>query len=441
MTNYTVTPEQKGSMEILLKIVFDDEYTKTYDKKAKNKLAKTLKVPGFRAGKIPDKIVMEHLNPMKIRMEAIELMIDKHHHDFFADIKQKVLKVNPLDLKEFFPASLEISCITLPDIKLEKWQKDVGTKIDLPKIGKKEKDTALEEIQKQHITYAKTSEKIAKDHRVIFDFAGYWPKDSKDGTPEESIPGTDVKSHTTVIGQGNFIPGFEDALIGMKEKEEKSSILTFPKDYHHAPLAGKKVEFRFLIHTVEESKLPDIDEEFIKKIIGKKGSDKDLDSFMEKQLLQKAWGEKRVEAEKTALENLIKKKYITLKDIPQNFIETSQKNAESFYQKKIQEHNMTFEAYLKHEKKTKSQYDDMVKEMAEKNILEEVLMLSLLDHEKIEISSKEVEMAVIQRMMFYPPNMQQQAKDFYDSQEGKEQMARDLQIKKLFDLAFPPMEK
>lgn len=220
--------------------------------------SKKVRVNGFRAGKVPVKVVKQKFGA-EIRQEVLGEVINK---TYFEAIKQEDIQpagmpsidttknVEGEDLE--YVATIEV----YPDVELKdldglKVTKSVAT------VGDKDIDTMIDSLRKQQATW-ETVERAAKDgDQVVIDFRG-----EKDG---EEFSGGKAENQTLVLGSNSMIPGFESGIEKMKAGEEKVLKLTFPEDYHAEDLKGAAVEFTIKLHSVAEQKLPEVDDEFFKK--------------------------------------------------------------------------------------------------------------------------------------------------------------------------------
>lgn len=225
------------------------------------KLTKTVRMPGFRAGKVPLSIVQKKYSDA-VRSDAISEEIRGSVDEL---IKQHNLAIvgtpSVDDLKSEAGKDLEFVVkfeimpeITMPDFKKIKITKPV---VELADKDLKEHLDRLADTQKSFAAAAKTY-KAAEGDRVVIDFVG-----SIDG---KEFDGGAAKGHEIVLGSKTFIPGFEDQLIGKKAGDEVLVKVNFPESYHAKDLAGKPSEFKVTLHEVQKPEATKIDDEFAKKV-------------------------------------------------------------------------------------------------------------------------------------------------------------------------------
>jgi len=222
-----------------------------------NSLKNTVRVDGFRPGKVPLKVIRQKYSGTILQEVAGELM----QSTFREAITQENLtpagdpQIQAQDLVlgqimeytatfEVFP---EIALKPVADLKIEKMEASVeGSDVD----------KMIDVLRKQKMDWAEVDRASAADDRITIDFTG-----SVDG---EKFDGGSASDMPMVLGAGQMIPGFEEKLTGLKATEENTFKVPFPEDYAAKDLAGKEAEFAVTVKKVEEPKLPEIDEEFAK---------------------------------------------------------------------------------------------------------------------------------------------------------------------------------
>lgn len=226
---------------------------------ATKKLAATAKVPGFRKGKVPASVAAKHIDPQALQQQLLDDAISKAVAEAFLAEKIQALDRPMVDVKKYVPGEqLEFTAEVdvLPKVKLGDYKK-LTAKADKVSVKAEEID---EIIERMRAGFAEKKEvaRAAKDgDETVIDFVG-----KKDGVAFDGGTGTD---YTLVLGSSQFIPGFEEGIVGHKAGEEFDLELTFPEDYHSKELAGQKVTFTTTLKKVNESKLPKVDDELAKK--------------------------------------------------------------------------------------------------------------------------------------------------------------------------------
>ena len=223
------------------------------------KMARTIKMPGFRPGKVPMKLVQQQF-AAQARSEAFTEAVQMQFGNVVREQKLRVAgtpKIEPLDAAEPGQVAFSATFQVYPDIELADLSDAVLEQAVLP-VGDAEVEKTIEVLRKQRVTFFAADKKAAKDDRLTIDFRGTQEGEPFDGGAAEDFP--------LVLGAGSLLPEFEANLEGMALGESKTFPLTFPDDYQAKDLAGKTVQFEVKIKAVEAPRLPEIDEEFAKSL-------------------------------------------------------------------------------------------------------------------------------------------------------------------------------
>ena len=249
---------------ILVEGTIENSVIETNVDRLAKEAGKQMKVDGFRQGKVPPHVVKK-LHGDKLRQDAESDALKS-----LMDLGIAEAGINTADIigepifkkydKKDDGIDVELQISLRPDVKLEGYEKVVPA-FEKPKAEEKEVEDKLTEIAKQQAPFEKIKRKrMVKDgDTVIIDFEG-----SVDGVAFE---GGKAEKFSLKIGSGQFIPGFEEQIIGMKYEEEKTVEVTFPKEYQSADLAGKDAEFKVLLHEIQEQVEAEINDEFAQKLL------------------------------------------------------------------------------------------------------------------------------------------------------------------------------
>ncbi|CAG0994419.1 Trigger factor [Rhodocyclaceae bacterium] len=227
------------------------------------RLSKTVKMPGFRPGKVPFKMVAQQYGG-QARSEAIGTAVEKA---FGAKVREQNLRVAGYPRIEPKPgneSAFEFTAVfeVYPDVVVGDLS---GQSIEKAKleVTDAEVDKTIEVLRKQRTTFEPAGRASQKGDRLVIDFTG-----RKDGVEFQGGKATD---YPVFVGGGMMLPEFEAALEGLNEGDTKTFDVTFPADYHAADLAGQKVQFDVVVKKVEAPRLPEIDAEFAKTLGVKDG--------------------------------------------------------------------------------------------------------------------------------------------------------------------------
>ena len=253
----TVTHESDTRVKVV--VAADHAELAAAEQVALKRLAKTVKVNGFRTGHVPLEIVKKHADPNALAQETLDAALNRAVAEAFLNNNLQVLARPEVEIKKYVPGELlefTAEADVLPEVKLGDYKKLKAKKAAV-NVDKKEIDEVIERIQKG-LSEKKEVKRAAKlGDEMVIDFVG-----KKDG---KAFQGGTGKDYPLVLGSNSFIPGFEDALVGLKAGDTKDVKLAFPKDYHAKDLAGQDVVFEVAVKKVNSVKLPALDDKFAAK--------------------------------------------------------------------------------------------------------------------------------------------------------------------------------
>jgi trigger factor len=266
-----VTVESTGTLERRMRVELPAERIEQEISSRLKSVGRTAKLKGFRPGKVPPKVVKQRYGK-QIRQEVMSELMQKSYTD--AVVQENLNpaggpRIEPevgKDDKNFaYVATFEI----MPEVNLKDLDK---LKIETPDvtIDDSDLDDMILKLRKQKATWEAVERKSADGDRVVVDFTGTLKGEAFEGGSGTEIP--------VILGQGQMLPDFEKALFGIQAGDEKSFKVKFPKDYHAADLAGKKVDFAIRTHRVEEEILPAVDDALAEAFEVKEGG---IDRFLQ----------------------------------------------------------------------------------------------------------------------------------------------------------------
>lgn len=223
------------------------------------RMARTVKMPGFRPGKVPMKIVEQQYSA-QARSEAFTEAVQQAFGAAVLEQNLRVAgfpKIEPAESTEpgkvFFSATFEVYPeIVAADLSGKTLERSVLT------VGDAEVEKTLEVLRKQRVSYVAADRAAAKDDRIVMDFRGTREGEAFDGGTAEDFP--------VVLGAGALLPEFESNVEGLKAGDSKTFSLTFPEDYQAKDLAGTTVQFEVKIKSVEAPVLPELSADFAKSL-------------------------------------------------------------------------------------------------------------------------------------------------------------------------------
>ena len=412
-----------SDVKVELTISLGTEELKAAEQVALTKLAKEVKIEGFRKGKAPLEMVAAQVDPILLNQETLENALSKSVAEAF--LKEKVQAINrpEVDVKKFIPGTeLEFTATTeiMPKVELGDYKK-LGVKKEAAKVSKKEVKETIDRILKNFAEKKKVEREAKNGDEVIIDFLG-----KKDGV---AFDGGKAEKFPLELGSKSFIPGFEEGLIGKKAGDELSLDLEFPKDYHAKDLAGAKVIFEVKIHEVRENVEPEINEEFLSKL----GDFKTKEEF-EKQIEEDLKTQKQAEADEKFKDELVKKlAEVSKVPVPEILLEDQKRSIEMDMQQNLMYSGLSLEDYLERMGKTHEEWlEKDVKEVAEMRVKSGLALAELSKVEKVKSDTKELDDRIAQLKEQYGNSKEVQKQ--LSSDDVRRNLANQILTEKTIDL-------
>lgn len=360
-------------------------------------LAKGVKIPGFRQGKAPKGMIEQRFGKQAIMVEAAEHVVS---HSYAKALEQE--KVDAIGQPEVKLGKVEegqeftysIVTAVMPEVKLTSYRDEVK-KVNKefakkePAISEEDIMTELERLATMRAKLVTVNRPAQMDDSVLVDFTVL-----VDGVV---IEGGKSEKHPLVLGKGVFIPGFEEALVGMKEEEEKSFELTFPVDYHAKHLAGKAATFEVKLRAVQEREVPVIDDAFAQSL-GRFETLQAVKENLRTGMLEEKKEQKKQDHRTALLDVLVERATI---DYPEILVEQELRKMTHDFESQLQSMGLTFDAYLEQMKKTKEAVEEEWLPQAKKRLAANLVVEYLAEEESIAVDSAEVEAEMNKALQYY----------------------------------------
>lgn len=374
----------KKTFEKVLTVVLDgEEWTKLQDKAFKT-LASKLSIKGFRKGKVPVNKAKELISEAQIFQEATKSITSQFIS--FADENitgdEIILSEPTLTLLDINKDKVEVNVIypIFPEIKLSSYDK-LGVKY--PEIIVDDSDV---KISKEKLLSAKSekvesNDPIEKGDFAVFDFKGFI-----DG---KAFEGGEAEGYELMIGSQQFIPGFEDQMIGLKAGDEKDIHVTFPENYHMKDYASKEAIFKVKIIKVIKVKTPELTEEFIKTLeIPKVTTESELESYLKDLIYREKEQKQKAQFQKDVFDKIIEKSDIYVH--PQ-LIENEKHRLRQRFEQSLKEQSFNLDEYLQLTKLTREDIDKQLTEEAIRIIKVSLASAEIAKLENLEVTEEEYE--------------------------------------------------
>ncbi len=410
-----ITKKSLKNSKVELTVVVEEKELIKYREKAIKKISESLDVQGFRKGHIPTDVVIKTVGEESISQETQYTAISASYKKALEENDLFPLDQPQIKVEKDSPLTFIITIEVKPEIDLGKYR-DIKISVKEEKITKKEIDDVLKQLQEQFPEFNEVKRKCKKGDKVNIDFAGFTLKD-------EPVANTEAKGQELELGSKQFIPGFEEEIEGMKAGEEKTFEITFPKDYNAKEMAGNKYKFKIKLNNVKEKVLPEINEVFIEKLLGKKESVDFLKKDIEKNLEIKKYNDNRIKAEEELLDKLSSKIKIEVPEILTK--DESDTMIDNIKMGGLQQ-GYPWEKYLEAMKKTEEDIRKEIKDEAEKRVKYRLIIQEIIQKEELSSDEKEVESRAKHSFSHLKPEQKDKIKKAYEKGGEKYEQIRNM---------------
>lgn len=381
------------------------------------KNAKKLNVPGFRKGKAPKGIIQ--------RMYGEDVFYDEALNEVYPDEMENAQKEAGIEVVDFQDIEFDLKSIgkdgveftVKVTVKPEAEVKDYkGIKVEKTQIAvtAEDIDADIEQMRMRVSTMETVTDRAAQmDDIVTFDFDGY-----VDG---EQFEGGKADSYSLKLGSNQFIPGFEEQIVGKNVEEDFDVNVTFPEDYHAENLKGKEAVFKCKIHEIKNRVLPELDDEFAKDVSEFDSLD-ELKADVEKKLTEQREKQAQNEVENKILDVVIENTDVT---IPQAMIETKIDDNIRDFSYSMQMQGLSVDQYMQYANLTPETLRENYKEQSEKQVKLRLALEKIATVEGLEPTDEDVENQFKEYAEMYSMDV-----DKVKAAIPVEELKKDLRVKK-----------
>ncbi len=376
-----VTKEKIEENKVVLNIEVEEEKVAGALDKAYRKVVKEVNIPGFRKGKVPKSVLIKKYGEEVLHKDALDILIPEAYYEAVEETdiepiaQPNITEVSIEDSKvATFTAEVEVK----PEVKLGDY---TGLGVEKEEVAVTDEDVEkdIEQKRSQHAQLVSVDRTVVEegDHTII-DFEGF-----VDGEAFEGGAGED---YNLEIGSNQFIPGFEEKLVGATVGEETEVNVTFPEEYHSEELAGADAVFKVTVKEIKAKELPELDDEFAK--------DLEYDSLegLKADTKERLTNSKEAEVNRNFENELIEKIADAAEvNIPETMIADEVEKMLNNFKMQIQQQGFDFEQYAEmtgiEEDKIKEDYQEPAANRAKANLVLE----AIAEKEGIEVSDEEVD--------------------------------------------------
>ncbi|EAC9888893.1 trigger factor [Listeria monocytogenes] len=367
------------------KLTFEIEQEKVKEglDRAFVKVRKTLNVPGFRKGKVPRQIFNQRFGEEALYQDALDILLPEVYSAAIDEagidpVDTPQVNIESMEKGETWVLTAEVT--VKPEVKLGDYK---GLEVEKreTELTTEELETELKQLQERQAELVVKEDAPAENgDTVILDFEGF-----KDGVAFE---GGQAENHSLELGSGQFIPGFEEKLVGLKAGDEADIELTFPEEYHAEDLAGQPVVFKVKLHEIKTKEVPALDDELAKDIDEEVET---LDELKEKisKRLQEAKEESVAQAKQ---EEVIAKAVENAEvDIPHAMVHHEADHLMNHFAQDLQAQGLTPELYYQFTGQTEEAMHAQMEKDAEKRVKMNLVLEAIAEAENIEPTEEAID--------------------------------------------------
>ena len=414
----------KENNDVKFTMDFTDEEFEAAVVKAYQASKDQFMIDGFRKGKAPRSIIEKHYGEGIFFEDAINNLFQESYPGAVRELELEVIDSPAAEFSEIGKGKPLTITITVPVYPIIEVKDYLGVEVEQEEVKVKAEDVdkEIEALQKRNARMVLAERPVREGDTVILDYAGF--------VGEEQFEGGTAERQELKIGSGMFIPGFEEQLVGVNAGEKKDVVVTFPEEYHADSLAGKEAVFHCEIHEIKEEQLPELDDEFAKDVSEydtldelKKATEERLQKYADSQALNAAKDaiiEKVYEANKT--------------DVPRVMVEDEIDRMVQELDQQLRYQGLSLDQYLQFMEKEMAAFREELREEATKKVVTRLVLMSIVEAEKVEVSEEELESELKDMAAVYNTDVEQVRQMI--GVENITYFMKDIQLKKVIDLLY-----
>jgi len=346
------------------------------------KVVKQVNIPGFRKGRIPRGMFEQRFGIESLYQDAIDILLPEAYANAIDETGIEPVDRPEIDVEQIEKGKALIFKATVtvkPEVKLGEYKGLEVPQVDTS-VTDEDVDAEIKALQEKQAELVVKEEGTAElGDTVVIDFEGF-----QDGVAFE---GGTAENFSLELGSGQFIPGFEEQLVGLATGEVKEVEVTFPEEYHAEELAGKPATFKVTVHEIKGKELPEIDDEFAKDV------DEEAETVAElkEKIKSRLEHDKKHQAEHTVRDTVVEKaaENATI-DIPSAMVDTEIDRMMSEFEQRLQMQGMNLELYFQFSGQDEAALKEQMKEDAEKRVRVNLTLEAIVAAENIEVTEEEV---------------------------------------------------
>ncbi|HKM43220.1 MAG TPA: trigger factor [Limnochordia bacterium] len=405
-----VKMERLENSRVKLTVDIDVKTLEEAMQEAYRKNVKKINIPGFRKGKAPRQIIEMNYGPDVFVEDAVEILVPRLYGQAVQETEIQAVDQPEVDIEQIDRsegATFTYIVDVYPELKLGTYR-ELEAERETIQVSDEDVENVIKQEQERN------SELVVADHTAVqegdfavIDFTGY-----VDGKP---FSGGAAENHSLEIGSGQFIPGFEEQLVGIEIGETKDVQVTFPEEYHAEDLAGKEATFTVTIKELKEKFLPEIDDEFAKDISEHATLD-ELKAEIRKNLEDEGTRRTTQQLENKLLELIADDSPV---EIPKSMLEHQAGHLLDYFLQNMQRQGFNEEMYLEMTGQSREDLEEQFEPQAKTQIVQDLILGAIIEQEEIKVTDDEIEARIQESMASageLTPELEERMREYWNSQ-------------------------
>lgn len=371
--------EEANAYELVVSVdgeTFEKAINKVYKREVKK-----INIQGFRKGKAPRRIIEKMYGTEVFYDDAMQ---DCYPEALYAAAEEAGVKIVAVESLEAIEASTEgftfkAQVIVEPEMEIDGY-KGIEIEKKSTEVTDELIDKEIEQVRERNSRLVTVEDRAAENgDTAVIDFEGF-----VDG---EAFEGGKSEGYNLSLGSGNFIPGFEEQIVGHKAGEEFSIFVTFPEEYQAEKLQGKEAEFKIVLHEIKTKELPEVDDEFVQDV-----SDKEtLEEYKEE--LRETVGKRLVDEAEKDVDDKIAEKLMELVqgEIPEAMYENQTNDMIRDFESRLRSQGLDMETYMRYMGMDVNALKGMYRTDAEKRVKLRLALETIAKKENIEVTEADLD--------------------------------------------------
>ena len=376
-----VTKEKEENHQVYLTIELEADEVKQAESDALDRITKRAKLGGFRAGKAPRAMVERVVDKDALRQEALDKLIPEAYEKALKEQNIEAVAQPEMELTQKDPVIFKATVPLKPTVTLGDYKK-VRVEPKKVEVTEEQINAVIERLRHQHALWEPAERPVALNDFITFDVSSSY------GPENKPFINTKKAQYNVTAGLTAPLPGFPEALVDAKKNEEKEFKLKFPEDYADKNVIGQEVTFKVTITEIKAEQMPELNDEFAKRVDTKFETVAALREQIAADLKQQQEAQAKTDFENEVIEAIAKDSQV---HFPHVMVESEIHSLMEQQERRLQQSGVTLQQYLASTGKNYNDYHESLHPVAEKRIAEALVLGKVVEEEKIAISEGDID--------------------------------------------------